>query len=154
MTRLLHECTTSIAPLSSSNRARLYPRVHTLHETTGTNGTRSGIVTPDRSTARHFLAHAQLGTRVSQAECRGFESLCPLWWGWLEGVWWWLGCGKPRRGEVGALLARGPRSLQLTQPDCRPSASAVHSNTSVAACFAARSRSVIWRCLGAICSIG
>jgi hypothetical protein len=22
----------------------------------------------------------------------------------MEGVWWWLGCGKPHRGEVGALL--------------------------------------------------
>jgi hypothetical protein len=64
------------------------------------------------------------------------------------------GCAKPRRGEVGALLGRRPRTLQLNQPDWRPASSAVHSNTSVAACFAARPRSVIWRTLGAIYSIG
>jgi hypothetical protein len=65
-------------PLSSSSRARLYTLVHTLHETTDTNGTRFGMLTFDRSTARHFLAQAQPRTRDSQAECRGFESLCPL----------------------------------------------------------------------------
>ena len=64
------------------------------------------------------------------------------------------GCAKPRRGEVTALLGRRPRTLQLNQPDWRPASSAVHSNTSVAACFAARPRSVLWRTLGAIYSIG
>ena len=35
-----------------------------------------------------------------------------------------------------------------------PASRAVHSNTSVAGCFAACSRSVLWRTLGAIHSIG
>ena len=95
---------TSIAPLGSSNRACLYTLVHTLHETTGTNGTRSGIIAPDWSTARHFLAQAQPRARVSQAECRGFESLCPLWLGMVGGGTLVARSSATGRGRSGALL--------------------------------------------------
>ena len=38
---------------------------------------------------RPLCGHSSVGrASASQAECRGFESLCPLLWGWLEGVWW------------------------------------------------------------------
>jgi hypothetical protein len=47
---------TFTASQRSSNRVHLYTLVHTLRETTGTNGTRFGILTFDLSTARHFLA--------------------------------------------------------------------------------------------------
>ena len=68
----------------------------------------------------------------------------------------WRGCGgkcaarNRAGGQVGGLLGRTPRNLQLNQPDGRPALSAVHSNTSMAACFAARVRSVLWRTLCAI----
>ena len=55
-------------------------------------------------------------------------------------------------GEVGALLVHRARTLQLNQPTWRPASSAIPSNTSVAACFAARLRSVIWRSSAAITS--
>ncbi len=42
----------------------------------------------------------------------------------------------------------------MSQPDWRASAGGVDSNTSVAACFAARVRRVLWRTLGANHSIG
>ena len=70
----------------------------------------------------------------------------------------WRGCGgkcaarNRAGGEVGGLLGRRPRTLQLNQPDWRPALRAVHSNTSVAVCFAERVRTVLWRTLGAISS--
>ena len=54
--------------------------------------------------------------------------------------------------KSGGLLGRRPRTLQLNQPDWRPALRAVHSNTSVAVCFAARVRTVLWRTLDAISS--
>jgi hypothetical protein len=58
------------------------------------------------------------------------------------------------RSPIHALLGRRRVTVWLSQPDWRASAGGVNSNTSVAACFAARVRSVLWRCLGAIHSIG
>jgi len=52
----------------------------------------------------------------------------------------------PARAQTG--------TVYLSQPDWRASAGGVDSNTSVAACFAARVRRVLWRSLGANHSIG
>ena len=68
----------SIARQRSSNRVHLYTLVHTLRETTATNGTPLAMLTIDRSTARHFLAKARLLPLDCQGGRRGFESLHPL----------------------------------------------------------------------------
>gem|GEM_PF-5949843 len=62
-------------------------------------------------------------------------------------------------GATSAGRSRCPARAQALNPVAEsnglaPYERGVHSNTSVAACFAARSRSVLWQTLGAIYSNG
>ena len=77
----------------------------------GSSGTRRVSIGSRRvrNPSRPVCGHSSVGrASASQAECRGFESLCPLcfWWRWMEGVWWWICRARRHRGEVGALLGR------------------------------------------------
>ena len=51
-----------------------------------------------------FSHRYSLGPAFPKLNVEGSNPFARFGWGWMEGAWWWFGCGKPHRGEVGALL--------------------------------------------------